>query len=75
MAIVKKKDKLGRAYFFNENTGKRTTEAAYKRAKAAPIAKYAARKGKPSGGYCSTAGRELKVKRTSSAGRRLRSCR
>mgnify|MGYP000285842145 CR=1 FL=1 len=75
MSIVKRKDKNDKPYFFNTSTGKRTTEAAYKRSKSAPIAKFKARKGKPSAGTCSVYGAELKVKQTSAAGRGLRKCR
>jgi hypothetical protein len=48
MSIVKRKDKNENPYFFNTSTGKRTSEAAYKRAKAAPLAKFKARVGRPS---------------------------
>jgi hypothetical protein len=75
MSIVKRKDKNDKPYFFNTSTGKRTTEASYKRAKAAPLAKSKARKGKPSERVCSIFGRELKVQETTAAGRGLRKCR
>jgi hypothetical protein len=77
MAIVKKKNpKTGKAYYFNTVTKKFASEESYKRSKSAPIAKFKARKGgKPSEATCTTAGRELKVRRTSSAGRTLRRCR
>jgi hypothetical protein len=74
MAIVKRKDKNEKSYFVNTSTGKRTSEAAYKRAKSAPISKYKARKGSPSEATCSVYGRELKVKETSAAGRGLKNC-
>jgi len=74
MSIVKRKDKNDKPYFFNTSTGKRTTEAAYKRSKSAPIAKFKARKGAPSENTCSLYGRELKKKETSSAGRGLVKC-
>jgi len=75
MSIVKRKDKNDKPYFLNTTTGKRASEAAYKRSKSAPIAKFKARKGKPSAGTCSAYGAELKVKQTSAAGRGLRKCR
>ena len=75
MAIVKRKDKNENPYFFNTSTGKRASEAAYKKAKAAPLAKSKARKGKPSERVCSIFGRELKKEETSAAGRGLRKCR
>jgi hypothetical protein len=31
MSIVRRKDSAGRTYYFNNNTGKRTTEEAWKR--------------------------------------------
>jgi len=77
MAIVKRKNpKTGKAYYFNTVTKKFASEASYKGAKAAPLSKFKARSGgKPSQASCSTAGRELKVRRTSSAGKTLRRCR
>jgi hypothetical protein len=75
MAIVKRKDKNDKPYFLNTTTGKRASEASYKKSKSAPIAKFKARKGKPSESVCTTYGRELKVKQTSAAGRGLRKCR
>lgn len=75
MAIVKRKNASGGTYYFNTTTKKFASEASYKRSKSAPIAKFKARKGKPSEGTCSVYGRELKVKRTSAAGRGLRKCR
>lgn len=75
MAIVKRKDKNDKPYFLNTTTGKRASEASYKKSKSAPISKFKARKGKPSEGTCTTYGRELKVKQTSAAGRGLRKCR
>jgi hypothetical protein len=75
MSIVKKKDKNDKPYFINTSTGKRVSEASYKRAKAAPLAKSKARKGKPSERVCSIFGRELKREETSAAGRGLRKCR
>lgn len=75
MAIVKRKDKNDKPYFLNTTTGKRASEASYKKSKSAPIAKFKARKGKPSEGVCTTYGRELKTKQTSAAGRGLRKCR
>lgn len=75
MAIVKRKDKNDKPYFLNTTTGKRASEASYKKSKSAPIAKFKARKGKPSEGTCSIFGKELKTKQTSAAGRGLRKCR
>ena len=74
MSIVKRKDKNEKPYFVNTSTGKRTSEAAYKRAKSAPISKYKARKGSPSEATCSIYGKELKVKGTSASGRGLVKC-
>lgn len=75
MAIVKRKNASGKVYYFNTATSKFASEAAYKKSKSAPISKFKARKGKPSEGTCSAYGAELKVKRTSAAGRGLRKCR
>jgi hypothetical protein len=75
MSIVKRKDKNDKPYFLNTTTGKRASEAAYKKAKSAPLAKSKARKGKPSERVCSAYGRELKVQETTAAGRGLRKCR
>ena len=75
MSIVKRKNVSGGTYYFNTTTKKFASEAAYKKSKSAPIAKFKARKGKPSAGTCSTYGAELKVKHTSAAGRGLRKCR
>ena len=75
MSIVKRKNASGKVYYFNTATSKFASEAAYKRRKSAPIAKFKARKGKPSENTCSAYGAELKVKRTSAAGRGLRKCR
>ena len=75
MSIVKRKNVSGGTYYFNTTTKKFASEASYKKSKSAPIAKFKARKGKPSEGTCSIFGRELKVKQTSSAGRGLRKCR
>jgi len=74
MSIVKRKDKNDKPYFFNTSTGKRTTEASYKRAKAAPISKTKVRVGRPSEAVCSKYGKELKVKETSFSGKHLRDC-
>lgn len=77
MSIVKRKNKAGGIYYFNTTTSKFASEAEYKRkggmGKIDP--KFQARSGKPSKAVCTTAGRELKVQKTSTAGRRLRSCR
>ncbi len=77
MAIVKRKDSAGRNYYINTNTGKRTTEASYKRSASASktLAPFMARSGKPSKDYCSTAGKSLKKRPSSRAGKALRSCR
>jgi hypothetical protein len=73
MAIVIKKDKAGRSYAINNKTGKRVTmEYAKKMSK---FQRFSARpKGKPSVASCSTAGADLKVKKTSSAGSLLAKC-
>lgn len=74
MSIVKRKDSAGRSYYINTTTGKRTTEASYTRSKGA--AKSAKTQFKTAAGYaCSRAGRDLKIRQTSGAGKRLRSCR
>jgi hypothetical protein len=75
MAIVKRKNVSGGTYYFNTVTKKFASEESYKRSKSAPIAKYKARAGKPSVAACSSAGKELKTLKTSSAGKRLRKCR
>ena len=74
MSIVKRKDKNDKPYFVNTNTGKRTSEAAYKRAKSAPISKFKARKNAPSENTCTLYGRELKKQGTSASGRGLVKC-
>jgi len=75
MSIVKRKNAKGGVYYFNTTTSKFASEEAYKRAKSAPISKSKARSGKPSERVCTIFGRELKVQKTSSAGRGLRKCR
>lgn len=73
MSIVRRKDSAGRTYYINTTTGKRATEASYKRSHSA--SKMSKTQFKTKAGYaCSSAGRDLKVKHTSSAGRRLRKC-
>jgi len=73
MSISKRKDSAGRTYYINTTTGKRTTESSYNRSKSA--AKSAKTQFKTASGYaCSKAGKDLKTKRTSSAGKRLRTC-
>jgi hypothetical protein len=73
MSIVRRKDSAGRTYYINTTTGKRATEASYKRSHSS--AKSSKTQFKSKAGYaCSSAGRDLKVKQTSSAGRRLRKC-
>jgi len=76
MAIVKRKDSLGRNYYVNTATNTRSTEAAYKRSKTAKktLAPFAARSGRPSKSYCSTVGTKLVTKNTSAAGKALKSC-
>ena len=73
MSIVKRKDSAGRNYYINTNTGKRTTEASYNRSKGAT--KSAKTQFKTASGYaCSAAGRALVKKRSSAAGKKLRTC-
>ena len=73
MAIVIKKDKAGRRYGLNTKTGKRVTIAYAERM--SKFQRFSARpKGKPSVASCSTAGRDLKKLRSSSAGRTLQRC-
>ncbi len=76
MAIVKRKDSIGRNYYINTTTGKKTTEAAYNRSKAskATLSVHSARKGRPSKDYCSTAGANLKKRNSSRAGAILHTC-
>jgi len=74
MSYVKRKDSAGRNYYIDPATGKRVSEMAYKRSLSAK--KSSKTQFKTKAGYaCSSAGRDLKTKQTSSAGRRLRSCR
>jgi len=79
MAIVKKKSKSGKVYYFNTATKKFASEAAYKRSKgqgsSVGKSKIKGKTGRLTTKTCSTAGRNLKVRRTSSAGRTLRRCR
>jgi len=73
MAYTIKKDKAGRKYGFNTKTGKRVkvaTAQSMMKKQRTQIRKG----GKPSIATCSTAGRELKTKRTSASGRMLRRC-
>jgi hypothetical protein len=73
MAIVIKKDKAGRRYGINTKTGKRVTLAYAE--KMGKFQRFSARpKGKPSVAACSTAGSDLKVKKTSTAGSLLARC-
>jgi hypothetical protein len=73
MSIVKRTSPKIGVYYINTTTGKRTTEASYNRSKGA--AKSAKTQFKTAKGYaCSKAGKDLVTKRTSSAGKRLRSC-
>lgn len=72
MSISKRKDSAGRTYYINTTTGKRTTEASYKRSKVA--AKMAKTQFKTATGYvCSKAGRDLKVKNSPRAAAKLAS--
>jgi hypothetical protein len=72
MSISKRKDSAGRNYYINTTTGKRTTEASYKRSKGA--AKSAKTQFKTATGYvCSKAGRDLKVKNSPKAAATLAS--
>ena len=73
MAIVKRVDSLGRKYHFNTTTSTRTTEASYNRSKSS--AKSAKTQFKTASGYaCSSAGINLVKKRSSAAGKKLRTC-
>jgi len=73
MAIVIKKDKLGRRYGFNEKTGKRVTLAYAE--KMGKFQRFSARpKGKPSVASCSKAGTDLREKKSSAAGSLLMRC-
>lgn len=75
MAIVKRKNPAGGVYYFNTVTKKFASESAYKKEKAAPLAKFKTRAGgKPSAAKCSTYGRKLSTKPTSTAGRNLKRC-
>jgi hypothetical protein len=69
-----KTDKAGRKYAINDKTGKRVTMEYAK--KMQNFQRFSARpKSKPSIATCSVAGRDLKKKRSSTAGRTLRRCR
>jgi hypothetical protein len=73
MAIVKRKNAKGGVYYFNNTTNKFASEASYNRGKGA--AKSAKTQFKTTKGYaCSKAGKDLVTKRTSSAGKKLRTC-
>lgn len=73
MAIVKRKNAKGGVYYFNNTTNKFASEASYNRGKGA--AKSAKTQFKTTKGYaCSKAGKDLVIKRTSSAGKKLRTC-
>ena len=74
MSIVRRTSSKIGTYYVDKATGKRVSEIAYKRSQSAK--KSSKTQFKTKAGYaCSSAGRDLKVKQTSSAGRRLRSCR
>jgi hypothetical protein len=79
MSIVKRKNASGGIYYYNTTTSKFASEAAYKRSKGTGMgkidSKFQARKGKPSKAVCSNYGGELRVQKTSTAGRNLRKCR
>ena len=73
MSIVKRKNAKGGVYYFNNTTNKFASEASYNRSKGA--AKSAKTQFKTTKGYaCSKAGKDLVTKRTSSAGKKLRTC-
>lgn len=73
MSISKRKNKAGGIYYFNTATNKFASEAQFNRSKGA--AKSAKTQFKTAGGYaCSKAGKDLKTKRTSAAGKKLRTC-
>lgn len=74
MSIVKRKSATGGVYYFNTATKKFASEAAYKKQKAAPLAKYKTRGSKPSAAKCSTYGRSLSKRPSSAAGRNLKRC-
>jgi hypothetical protein len=72
MSIVKRKDSLGRTYYYNTVAKKRSTEEAFNRSKGA--AKKAKTQFKTATGYvCSKAGRDLKVKNSPRAAATLSS--
>ena len=84
MSIAKRKNANGGIYYYNTKTHKFASEAAYKKqmlkgTKNTGVgkidAKFQARSGKPSKAVCQVASRELRVEKTTAAGRRLRSCR
>ena len=73
MAIVKRKNAKGGIYYFNTTTNKFASEESYSRSKGA--AKSAKTQFKTASGYaCSSAGRNLVKKRSSAAGKKLRTC-
>jgi hypothetical protein len=73
MSIVKRKNAKGGIYYFNTTTNKFASETSYTRSKGA--AKSAKTQFKTTKGYaCSKAGKDLVTKRTSSAGKKLRTC-
>ena len=84
MSIAKRKNANGGIYYYNTKTNKFASEAAYKKqmlrgTKNTGVgkidAKFQARSGKPSKAVCSNYGGELRVQKTSTAGRNLRKCR
>lgn len=81
MSIVKRKDAIGRVYYFNNTTGKRTTESSYLRSRTAKktLSPFMARSGKPSKAHCVVVATKLQAstkgtKRASNLGTELRSC-
>jgi hypothetical protein len=78
MSIVRKKDSLGRTYYFNNTTGKRTTESAWRRSHTDK--KVSKTQFKTAKAYaCTNAGKKLQSfekgsKTASKYGRALRSC-
>ena len=73
MAYQIKKDKSGRRYGYNTKTKKRV-KVSYAEGQIKKQRTQIRKGGKPSLASCSTAGRKLKTKRESSAGRTLRRC-
>ena len=73
MAIVRRTSPKKGVYYVNTTTGKIASAESYKRSKSEEKKKKT--QFKTASGYaCSTAGRNLVKKRTSSAGKKLRTC-